>query len=130
MTQDEQHLNILSVFHYIVGGLVILFSCIFLIYVGVGLVFLLGEFETRDVPLTFLGWFFLFFGLSLILAGWTLAILMFINARKLKQRKSWMFCMVIAGIECIFTPFGTILGVLTIIVLMRDSVKALFAANK
>jgi hypothetical protein len=31
-----------------------------------------------------------------------------------------------AGIECIFMPVGTVLGVFTIIVLMRDSVKELF----
>jgi hypothetical protein len=32
----------------------------------------------------------------------------------------------IAGIECIFIPFGTVLGVFTIIVLMRPTVKELF----
>jgi hypothetical protein len=37
-----------------------------------------------------------------------------------------MFCLVMAGIACIFMPFGTALGVLTIIVLMRDSVRELF----
>jgi hypothetical protein len=31
-----------------------------------------------------------------------------------------------ACIECLFLPFGTILGVFTIIVLSRESVKALF----
>ena len=31
-----------------------------------------------------------------------------------------------AGIECIFMPVGTVLGVFTIIVLVRNSVKALF----
>ena len=31
-----------------------------------------------------------------------------------------------AGLECIFMPFGTVLGVFTIIVLMRDTVKELF----
>jgi hypothetical protein len=32
-----------------------------------------------------------------------------------------------ACIECLFIPFGTILGVFTIIVLSRESVKTLFA---
>ena len=31
-----------------------------------------------------------------------------------------------AAIECMFFPFGTVLGVLTIIVLIRPSVKPLF----
>ncbi len=32
----------------------------------------------------------------------------------------------ILRLNCLFMPFGTVLGVLTIIVLMRPSVKALF----
>jgi hypothetical protein len=31
-----------------------------------------------------------------------------------------------AAVACIFVPFGTVLGVLTIIVLTRPSVRALF----
>ena len=31
-----------------------------------------------------------------------------------------------AGVECLFMPVGTVLGVFTIIVLVRDSVKAIF----
>jgi len=37
-----------------------------------------------------------------------------------------MFCLIVAGIICIFMPLGTILGVFTIIVLVRPSVKAMF----
>jgi hypothetical protein len=35
---------------------------------------------------------------------------------------------VIAGINCIFIPYGTLLGVATFMVLVRPSVQALFAA--
>jgi hypothetical protein len=34
-----------------------------------------------------------------------------------------------ACIECLFIPFGTILGVFTIIVLSRESVKTLFSTT-
>ena len=37
MTQDEQHLDLLAIFHYIVGGLTALFSCIFLLHVAMGI---------------------------------------------------------------------------------------------
>ncbi len=37
-----------------------------------------------------------------------------------------LFCLVVAGVECAFMPFGTVLGVFTIAVLMRESVKELF----
>jgi len=38
--------------------------------------------------------------------------------------------MVIAGIECLFMPFGTVLGVFTLVVLVRPSVKELFLRNQ
>lgn len=130
MNQDEQHLNLLSIFHYIVSGFAFLFSCIFLIYIVLGIAMVFGTLDSKNPPPAFIGIFFIILGAAFIIAGWILAILMLINAQKLKHRKSWMFCLVVAGIECIFSPFGTILGVFTIFVLMRDSVKELFAANK
>jgi hypothetical protein len=36
------------------------------------------------------------------------------------------FALVIACIKCLFVPFGTILGVFTIVALSRESMKALF----
>jgi hypothetical protein len=44
-----------------------------------------------------------------------------------KHTRYW-FALTMACIECLFIPFGTILGVFTIIVLSRESVKELFAA--
>jgi hypothetical protein len=38
--------------------------------------------------------------------------------------------MVMAGVECIFSPFGTVLGIFTIFVLMRESVKQMFGVNQ
>ena len=37
-----------------------------------------------------------------------------------------MYCLVVAAIECLFIPFGTVLGVFTIVVLNRSSVRSLF----
>ena len=50
--------------------------------------------------------------------------------RFLAKRRHYMFCLVMGGAESIFMPFGTILGVFTISVLMREWVKQLFTANK
>ena len=40
-----------------------------------------------------------------------------------------MYCLVVAAVECIFMPFGTVLGVFTIIVLMRPGVKERFGVE-
>ncbi len=47
----------------------------------------------------------------------------------IKHRRSRTFCMVVAGISCLEVPYGTVLGVLSFIVLGRDSVSHLFASS-
>jgi len=46
--------------------------------------------------------------------------------RSLALRKRYSFALVIAYIECLFVPFGMILGVFTIVALSRESMKASF----
>ena len=47
--------------------------------------------------------------------------------RFLKQQRHDMFCLVIAGVTCMFAPFGTVLGVFTIVVLLPVFVKQRFS---
>jgi hypothetical protein len=47
----------------------------------------------------------------------------------LLKRRARIFCLVMAGISCISIPLGTILGVFTLIVLARESVRTAFAAG-
>jgi hypothetical protein len=129
MTQDEQHLNLLSIFHYIVGGLTALFSCFPLFHIAMGIAMLCGAFDGEDAPPKFIGWIFIILPSIFILFGWTLSALIIITGRKLRKRVSRTFCLVIGGIECILMPVGTILGVFTILVLMKESAQKLFTAK-
>lgn len=129
MTDDEQHLDLLSIFHYVLGGLTALVSCMFLMHVAMGIALLTGSFAAEDAPPRFIAWIFILFPSVFILAGWTLAGFMIATGRKLHGRRSRMFCLVVAGVECMLMPFGTVLGVFTIVVLMKDPVKALFAGG-
>jgi hypothetical protein len=130
MSQDEQHLNLLSTFHYVVGGLAALFSCFFLIHIAMGIAILCGAFDGKDAPPRFIGLFFIIFPSIFILASWTLAGFIIAAGINLKRRSHRTFCLVIAAIECIFMPFGTVLGVLTLVLLMKDSVKVLFETKQ
>lgn len=130
MNQDEQYLNLLSIFHYIVGGLTALFSCMFLMHVAMGIAMLCGGFDAEDAPPKFFAWLFIIFPSLFILAGWTLSGFIIATGRRLKHRTSRTFCLVVAGCECIVMPFGTILGIFTITVLMKESVMALFSAGR
>ncbi len=132
MGNDEQQIRLLSIFHYILGGLTALCSCFPFIHIAVGIAVLSGALDGdgsgEQVPQVF-GWMFILMPAVFVLCGWTLSVCMIIAGRKLSRFRNWLFCIVIAGVECIFMPFGTILGVFTIVVLMRDSVKDLFSAN-
>ncbi len=134
MGQDEEHLRLLSIFHYVVGGLAALFALFPIFHLILGLVFILAP-ETfasknEEPPPAFLGWFFVVFAATFILLGWIFAVFVIVTGRFLARHKHWLFCVVMAGIECLFMPFGTVLGVFTIIVLMRESTKELFSANQ
>ncbi len=135
MNQDIEHLRLLSIFHYVVGGLVALFACFPLLYVLFGLVMLVApavlanhHHGPPDDPAIsqFMGLIMVFVGTVVALIGWGYAACVFAAGRFLSQRRHYVFCLVIAALLCMYTPFGTILGVFTIVVLMRPSVKLLF----
>lgn len=131
MNQDNEQLDLLGVFHYVVAGLAAVFACFPLIHLFLGIALMTGSFGT-DTPSggmgpRLVGLVFVLFASAFILAGWTLAVCLFFAGRYLRGRRRYMFCLVMGGVECIFVPFGTVLGVFTIITLQRPTVKELFA---
>ena len=134
MNHDKEHLRLLAIFHYVVAGLAALFSFFALLYTTVGAIFIFAARHGtpkpgEELPPEFLGWIFVVLGLLLFLLGVAMAICILIAGRCLSRRKHYTFALVMACIECLFIPFGTILGVFTIIALSRESVKELFAAT-
>ena len=127
--QEEQHLQLLAIFHYIVGGLAAFFACFPLIHLTIGVVMVCGGFSGNQAPPAVLGWLFIILGGGFFLAGQSLAICIIIAGRFLAQRRRYLFVFVIACCECLFMPFGTLLGVFTIVLLSRESVKAAFDAE-
>jgi hypothetical protein len=126
---DNEHLKLLSIFHYVVSGLAAFFACIPIIHLVIGLFLILAPQKLgpgSNQPPAFIGWFFVAFAAVFILLGWTFAVLVLIVARFIARRKHYTFCFVMACVECLFMPFGTVLGVFTILVLNRASVKGLF----
>lgn len=135
MNRDDEHLKLLSIFHFVVGALLALFACIPFLHLTVGILILTGAFEPtgafddpEPIP-PFIGWFFILIPGFFILCGWTMAAMLLLAGANLSRRRHRTFCLVVAGLECLFVPFGTVLGVFTIVVLMRDSIVALFEGN-
>ncbi|HWY76341.1 MAG TPA: hypothetical protein VN281_12025 [Verrucomicrobiae bacterium] len=130
---DNEHLKLLAIFHYIAGGLAAFFSCIPFIHLAIGLALMFAPQQfgsPNNRPPQFLGMFFVLIASFIILLGWTQAILMFLCGRFISRRAHHTFCFVVGCVECLFMPFGTILGVFTIIVLIRPSVKELFGIRE
>ncbi len=131
MNRDTEHLRLLAIFHYVAAGLAAFFSFFPLLYATIGGIFIFvsrhgtpkpGE----ELPPEFVGWIFVGLGLVLFLLGIAMAICILIAGRCLSRRKAYSFALVVACIECLFIPFGTILGVFTIVALSRESVRTLF----
>jgi len=127
MEYDEEHLRLLTIFHYVVGTLAALFSCFALMYVGFGCLMLYAPTQGHgDAPPAFMGWFFIALGAVFFLMGEAMAVCILLAGRYIRRRKHYWFVFANACVQCLFMPFGTILGVFTIIVLSRRSVKEIF----
>ena len=76
MNQDEEHLKLLSIFHYVVAGLAGLFACFPIIHLAIGLAFILAphKFEGKgEAPPVWFGWLFVIVASVFITLGWIFA---------------------------------------------------------
>lgn len=128
MDQNADHLRLLSIFHYVVAAFAALFALFPVIHLAIGIAILTGRFAGggSDDGALWVGGFFVAFASVWILAGLAFAVCVFLAARNLAKRTRYLYCLVIAGLECMFVPFGTVLGVLTLVVLTKEPVKAMF----
>jgi hypothetical protein len=133
---DEEHLKLLSLGYMVSGGFAALFSLFGLIYIVLGIAMAVSLSHVPETaasagqqPPAFIGWIFGVMGLVFFLVMVAMAAAKFWVALSIQRRKSRTFCMVVAGISCLEFPYGTLLGVLTFIVLGRDSVAQAFESS-
>ena len=130
-TQDRDHLRLLAIFHYVFAGLGICgLGFIALHYTMLNSIMAMERAKGRpDAPpeafMDIFMWVYLVIGVMCIV-GMALNAL---AARFLKARRNRTFCMVVAGLNVLQVPFGTLLGVFTLLVLARDSVRQAFESE-
>jgi len=133
-SRDREQLKLLEIFHYVMGGLAL----------G-GLAFLFVHFTIMSAvfsdpwprqaqqppfePAAFFRafrWFYLFMG------AWGLVSLVMnlISGLCIRARRHRFFSMVVAGFNCINLPFGTGLGVCTLMVLTRTPSRRCIAKRR
>jgi len=126
---EKDTLHMLAIFHFVIAGLIALVACIPLFHLTIGLSLTAGAIVSEEPALGVAGAFFTFIAGLIILLGWALAVFVFLAGKNLDRQTKYQFCMVGAGVLCIFMPLGTILGVFTLVNLQNDSVKAMFSKN-
>ena len=128
--QDEEHLRLLALFHRILAAILAVFSCCPGIYILLGTAIVATPphpiHGTSGLAETFPAAVFIVIGAFGMALGWALTICVFCVAGNIDNRTRYGFCFAIAVIECLFQPLGTALGVFSLIVLTRPTVKALF----
>jgi hypothetical protein len=135
-SKDTEHLRTLAICHYVMAGMAIAgLAFLALHYFIMNMVFnhpKVWEKPGGDMPFTpeefigFFKWFYVFMAVWFVMGG----MLTFIAGRFIHRRVNRTFSIVIAGINCLHFPFGTALGIFTLIVLTRDSVIRLYADSK
>jgi len=132
-SKDAEHLRLLTVFHYVLAGLSVLgIGILCLHFVVMHAIFANPEIwkNSKNPPppelFAIFKWVYLFGGAFLVTAG-TLNVL---SAFFLRKRRHRMFSLVVTGLNCLQIPFGTVLGVFTIVVLSRESVRETYAQLK
>jgi hypothetical protein len=120
-------LKLLSIGHYIHGGIMAFYSFLMLVYCAFfGIMFAnLGKNQGQMPPgIATLMWT-IFGTLFLLSALYTLCT--FLAGRWLRSRRNMLFIQIVSGVNCLFVPYGTILGIFTLVVLSRPQAKFFFS---
>lgn len=133
---DANNVRLLAIFHFVLAGFTLL---------GIGglAMHYLMMHAILSNPATFAGpqggppppnpeaffaifrWFYVVMGCAMVIAS----VANLISGICLLRRRARILSMVIAGFDCMGFPFGTVLGVFTLIILGRDSVRELYASG-
>jgi len=124
--KDTTQLDLLSIFHNLVAALWVVVALFPTIYLGTGVEIVEGRFAGVEDLTTSFGWTVILWATASVVLSLVMAALTFIAGWRLSQRRARSFCMTVAAINCFFFPFGTVVGIVTILVLNRPAVREAF----
>ena len=129
--RDEEHLRYLVIANYVYAA----FHAIAVVSVIGVVLFLSGVFAFGEIPIDpqelpiagAIGGVIVAVVIAIPLIS---TILQFLLARFLDLRRHHTYIFVVSILNCLSVPIGTVLGVLTLVVLMRPTVQQLFAEEQ
>ena len=125
--QAAEHLRTLSTFHYLLGVLTFLVAGLFIVYLVVGMVSMaeLTADERSRLPEGF-GAHFSRMGYLGLAIGGVLALMNVISGYCLSLRKLRGVSLFTAVLNLVWAPAGTCLGVITLVILLREPARMLY----
>ena len=130
---DESQLKTLTILHYVWGGLAMFGSLLFIIHIILGLTMLRNPnalFPAGGTgappPPAFMGQIFIAMGVVMLTLGESVGVLSIIAGLSLAKRRRRPLIFVASALNCFCMPLGTALGIFTLIVLSRPSVREMF----
>lgn len=123
-----EQLPLLAIGHYVLAGITTLFALFPVIHLVIGLAMLTGQLDQGQPADRLFGLLFMLVAAVMIGLGLTLAAALAWSGRNLARRQRHTACVVVAGLACLMMPLGTVLGVFSIVVLMRPGVKDAFVS--
>lgn len=129
LSDEKEQVRLLALFHLVVAVLAFLFSLIPLLQL-LPAAALLGDALSgpqRDVGGAIAGGLWVAGASALLLASWIVVCALILSGSFLRRRRHYTFCLVVSAVVFFVVPLGTVLAVVSWIVLLRPEVKALFA---
>ncbi len=127
---NSQTLDLISIFHYVLAAMMYLKGAIAFVLMGIGSIAVMGVLADQPndmVPaLIVLGLIFFMAPMMFLTVSWTAATLVLFAGRRITKRTNLNYCQIVAGLECLCVPFGTALGIFTLINLTKPDVKESF----
>lgn len=125
--QYTQYASYIGLAHYGVAAFSALFACFPIFHLTIGIGMVSGRLDTQNDPeAAFVGWLFIGIASTMMCLGWLFTAVLLYTGRCWQKKQHYTFCLIVAAVSCLFTPFGTILGIFALILLLQPEGKALF----
>ena len=135
-SDDQQQLRLLAILHYVLGALTAATFPVglWVAWLGMPLLYPPADAPREQMPLDEAS---LLWGAQMIMGGVLFATICLVHGlvliylgRLLARRKRWLLVMIVSVLNLTFAPLGTIVSLMTLIVLARPSVKGQFKQSQ
>lgn len=133
VNQVIDKLRALAIAHYVLGGFICLIGLFPMIHVILGGLFVFGGVAGSSsgagaaaAPITIVGGIFMVIGGAIVLAFQAMGIATIYAGMGLWKQERYTYCLVMAAVLCTLFPFGTVVGVFTLVCILSPEGKMAF----